>query len=216
MGALLGLRWFIKSPKNFLISCGLAALLLPVGQRGLDLLENEEGTFNYRQQLIESAIPMILDSPISGYNGIAEVEATGRLEHMRQGEGIIDLVNTYIQVAMFEGLVGLALFLGSLVWALFALLRTTARQIAREKGAEPELSLLLSAIIISAAFLIATVSITGYFQDYYMIILALSSALVAPVAPSRTPERRESAAEVSGAAVSGRRAPQVNHRVNRT
>lgn len=215
VATLLSVRWFIKSPKNFLVACGLAVLLLPVGQRVLDSFEDEEGTFDYRQQLIDSAIPMILDSPISGYNGMTEVEATGRLEHLRQGEGIIDLVNTYIQVAMFEGLVGLALFLGSLLLALFAMLRATARQIAGEKSTAPELSLLLSAIIISAAFLIATTSMTGYFQDYYMIILALSAALVAPVDVARTPVQRGRDADAVVAAAKATGAPKGNVRANR-
>lgn len=180
--ALLSTRWFIESPKRFLVACGLAAVLLPAGQRIINEFDDDYGTFSYRQQLIESAIPMILDSPISGYNGMAEIDATGRLEHMRQGEGIIDLVNTYIVVAMFEGLVGLMLFLGSMLLALFAMLRATARQSAAEKASSPEFSLLFSAIIIAAAFLFGTTSITGYLHEYYLIVLGLSAALVAPLA----------------------------------
>ncbi len=117
---------------------------------------------------------------------MAEVEATGRLEHLRQGEGIIDLVNTYLYVAMLEGMLGLALFLGSLLLALFAMLRATARQIIVERDTVPEQSLMLSAIIISMAFLMGTTSMTGYFLDYYMLMLGFSSALVAPVAPAHS------------------------------
>lgn len=183
---LLVTRWFIKSPRHFLAACGLAAILLPVGQRVVEEFDDEYGTFSYRQQLIESAIPMILDRPVAGYNGMAEVEATGRLEHLRQGEGIIDLVNTYLYVAMLEGMLGLALFLGSLLLALFAMLRATARQIIVERDTVPEQSLMLSAIIISMAFLMGTTSMTGYFLDYYMLMLGFSSALVAPVAPAHS------------------------------
>jgi O-antigen ligase len=215
IAGLLSVRWFIKSPKHFLAACGLAVLLLPAGQAALESAEDEEGTFDYRKQLIDAAIPMILDSPISGYNGIVGVEETGRLEHLRQGEGIIDLVNTYIQVAMLEGLVGLALFLASLLLALFAMLRVTSREIANDKGEAARLSLLLSAIIITAAFLIATTSMTGYFQDYYMIILALSAALVAPADPARTPLQVRRAAAAAAAAAKASRAQGANVRANR-
>jgi O-antigen ligase len=213
---LLTVRWFVKSPKHFLAACGLAVLMLPVGQKFLDSFEDEEGTFDYREQLIDAAIPMILDSPISGYNGIAGVEETGRLEHLRQGEGIIDLVNTYIQVAMFEGLLGLFLFVGSLFLALFAMLRVTSREIETEKGDAAKLSLLLSAIIIASAFLIATTSMTGYFQDYYMIILALSAALVAPADPAGASLQTRRAALAVAAAAKASRAPAAKMRPNRT
>lgn len=203
IAGLLSVRWFIRSPKHFLVACGLAVVLLPAGQAALESVEDEEGTFDYRQQLIASAIPMILERPIGGYNGLAEVEATGRLEHLRQGEGIIDLVNTYIQIAMLEGIVGLVLFLGSLLLALFALLRFTAAEIRNEGSERLSQSLLLSAIIITTAFLIGTTSMTGYFQDYYMIVIALSAALVASAGPARAgPEARRSVAVASAAKTS--------------
>ena len=39
---------------------------------------------------------------------------------MVQGQGIVDLVNTYVQVALRSGLVGLSLFAGVLVSAFLA------------------------------------------------------------------------------------------------
>jgi O-antigen ligase len=179
VAALLTIRWFLKSPGAFLTGCALAATLLPVAQWAVETVQDDYGTWGYRQQLIDAAIPMILDRPVDGYNGISAVEQTGRMEHLRQGEGIIDIVNTYIYVALFSGLVGLALFVAMLVSALLALVRRTASDIAAGKGMDASLSLPLSAILVSACLLIVTTSMIGYFQDYFFLILALTSALVA-------------------------------------
>jgi O-antigen ligase len=179
VAGLLTMRWFIKSPRQFLVGCVIAATLLPVGQWAIEAVEDEYGTFDYRQELIDAAIPMIIDRPIAGYNGIVEIEQTGRMAHLMQGEGIIDIVNTYIHVALFDGLVGLFFFVGFVLLALFSLLRSTAREIVSGDSNSGGLSLPISAIIVSAAFLILTTSMTGYFPDYFFLVFALSSALVA-------------------------------------
>ena len=58
------------------------------------------------------------------------------MEDLRQGEGIIDLVNTYAQVALFYGIVGLALFITPVLFAFFA----AARQAKRLRSQDPDFS----------------------------------------------------------------------------
>lgn len=60
----------------------------------------------YRQELLNTAIALIEQSPLWGVSNYYAY-----MEHLRQGEGIIDLVNTYVLVTLNTGLVGLTFFL---------------------------------------------------------------------------------------------------------
>jgi hypothetical protein len=60
----------------------------------------------YRQQLFEATLMMVGQRPWFG-----TIHVLDHLEHLRQGQGIIDLVNTYAIYAMSYGLVGLGLFM---------------------------------------------------------------------------------------------------------
>ena len=64
-------------------------------------------TVAYRQQLFNVAWDVVMMNP---FLGSPYYMATDAMEQMRQGEGIIDVVNSYIGVALGSGLVGLALF----------------------------------------------------------------------------------------------------------
>lgn len=95
----------------------IAILLLPLisalpgGERIINLLpyvgENENENIEYREQLIANSLIVIKRNL---WFGSVDYMETPEMEAMRQGEGIIDLVNTYIQVALKAGLVGVALF----------------------------------------------------------------------------------------------------------
>lgn len=68
----------------------------------------EGGDFNvqYRQELLDTSIALLRQSPWWGVNN-----AMQQMQHLRQGEGIIDLVNTYLVVALAVGLIGLSIYL---------------------------------------------------------------------------------------------------------
>ena len=63
-------------------------------------------TVDYRQKLAQTSWLLILQNPIFG-----SLNFLSYMEDLRQGEGIIDLVNTYATIALGYGLVGLGLFL---------------------------------------------------------------------------------------------------------
>lgn len=96
---------------------GLASILilsaLPGGQQIVDLLpwigKADEGSINYREQLIDNAWLVIQRNP---WLGSVDFLNTHEMEAMRQGQGIIDVVNTYISILLKYGFVGLGLFLG--------------------------------------------------------------------------------------------------------
>ena len=64
-------------------------------------------TVEYRQRLAETSLLLILQNPIFGSRNFLAY-----MEDLRQGQGIIDLVNAYATIGLSYGLVGLGLFAG--------------------------------------------------------------------------------------------------------
>lgn len=68
----------------------------------------------YRQRLWDRAWQLIGASPVWG-----DQDALLKMHDLRQGQGIIDLVNTYVEVLLDNGFVGLFLFLSFILVPLF-------------------------------------------------------------------------------------------------
>ena len=66
-------------------------------------------TLEYRLRLLEGGVSVIGQHP---WLGSGDYLQTPEMEELRQGQGIIDLVNYYLAVALEYGLIGLLLFLG--------------------------------------------------------------------------------------------------------
>ncbi len=92
----------------------------------------DQDSVDQRQQLAETSWRLIQQNPWFG-NPFVLLQ----MEELRTGDGIIDLVNGYVQVALFYGLVGLALFwrfvLGSL-YKSYVTLRRSRRGGRRRDG----------------------------------------------------------------------------------
>jgi O-Antigen ligase len=91
----------------------VAALLImmsPIGDRILSVLpvmgNTADANIIYRQRLSERGWEIVLSHPFFG-----DQYPYPEMEDLRQGEGIIDLVNTYLGVALGYGLIGLFCFL---------------------------------------------------------------------------------------------------------
>lgn len=109
---------------------------------------------SYRQRLFDVSIDVILQRPLFG---AYDFMRNPLLEQMRQGEGIIDIVNSYLGVAMRNGLVGLALFLGVFLvigWGLVQCLR----RIEDKDSEDHLLGRVLLAALAAVMVTIATVS----------------------------------------------------------
>jgi len=68
--------------------------------------EHDLNTINYRRQLLDTALALLKQSPWLGVPDYAS-----QMQDLKQGEGIIDLVNSYIAIALDTGLIGLAIYL---------------------------------------------------------------------------------------------------------
>ena len=63
-------------------------------------------TINYRRQLLDTALALLKQSPWLGVPDYAS-----QMQDLKQGEGIIDLVNSYIAIALDAGVIGLAIYM---------------------------------------------------------------------------------------------------------
>jgi hypothetical protein len=112
-------------------------LLHPQGQKVIDLLpfvgSVETGSITYRTELIERAKVVFWQNPIFGSLQYIDNPV---LEVMRQGQGIIDIVNSYLGVALAYGAVGLVLFAAPSAYALVATWLVSRRLARTDPDAE--------------------------------------------------------------------------------
>lgn len=76
------------------------------------------GSIDYRAMLYDAGWRVIVQNP---WFGLALPDVLGELEHLRQGEGIVDLVNQPLTIAMRAGLVGGVIYFAMTLRVLFVL-----------------------------------------------------------------------------------------------
>jgi O-Antigen ligase len=100
----------------------LAALVVPLsftsfGQKIVAILPfvgtSDQNTVDYRTQVATVSWRLIQQNPLFG-----NPFALAQMGELRQGQGIIDLMNAYTTVALFYGLVGAAMFVACFLYPL--------------------------------------------------------------------------------------------------
>jgi O-antigen ligase len=153
----------------------LAALwLIPVGERLVDLFPFLGPPDLYRERLFDNAILVIRRSP---WFGSIDYMSTPEMQMMIQGEGIIDIVNTYLQVALKSGLVGLGLFVGFFVTILIGLRRVLKFEVVRELGFDASIRASI-ATLVAMLVEIGTVSSVDFIPYVYWSFAGLWVALI--------------------------------------
>jgi O-antigen ligase len=150
--------------------------LLPGGERLIDLLpfigETEQETIVGRQSLLEASMTVIGRNP---WFGSVNYLQAPELASLRSGLGIIDIVNSYIQVTLDKGLVGLSLFVGFFLLILFGTYR--AMRLLRDKRSEEYLlGRALFATLLSILLIIFTVSSITVIPIMYWSVAGMSIA----------------------------------------
>jgi O-antigen ligase len=165
--------------KAAVVVAGVLAIVSfsPLGDRIFKVLPFSGGstndvTLNYRQRLASRSQQLILEHPFFG-----DQLAYSKMEDLRQGEGLIDLVNTYAQIALFYGFVGLFFFLG---FILLGLVR--AYQAVRQTTvSDPEAARLgtsLVACILGALLMLLDSSFMLAYEKMFYVLAGLSAAYV--------------------------------------
>lgn len=161
-------------------------LVSPLGERVIQTLpfmggKLAEGSVDYRELLLARSWQLIQAHPWFG-----DQHAFAKMQDLRQGQGIIDLVNTYVSVTLLRGFVGLAIFAGFILSALgkaYAAARTTLQPYPEW----PLLGTSLVACIIGTLLMLADCSfILGYVPTFF----ALAGISVAYAHLTRFPQTR--------------------------
>jgi O-antigen ligase len=98
-----------------------------------------------------------------------------KMEDLRQGEGIIDFVNTYAEVTLFYGSIGLVVFLTAIILGLFKAYRATKERARRD----PDYSLLgasLVACLLGTLFMIAGTSLINGNEKMFYTLIGIAAA----------------------------------------
>ncbi|MGW8466025.1 O-antigen ligase family protein [Pseudomonas sp. CLCA07] len=150
--------------------------IVPGGQKVLDLLPFigtiEVENITYRQRLIDNALIVIQRNL---WLGSFDYRNTPEMQSMIQGDGIIDIVNTYIGVALSFGLIGLTLFVAFFVTVLFSI-RKAMRTIPNKDEEARRLGRALLATLAGALITIITVSSITVIPVVYWSVAGLGVA----------------------------------------
>ena len=173
-GPSMGKRmaWFIGGGGVVLVG----VLLSPLGPTVIDHLPFvgtvESGNVEYRQRLLEISMIVFWESPIFGsYDYLLNP----LLQQMRQGQGIIDMVNTYLQIALPYGGLGLFFFLMSFLSVMGSIWRARKGVAARDPHAE-RIGRALFAAIVGVLVTIGTVSSISLIPTMYWLLLGVGAA----------------------------------------
>jgi O-antigen ligase len=132
----------------------------------------DKGNVGYRELLLTNSIIVIQRNPWFGtYDFFTQPE----MEALRTGEGIIDIVNSYLGVALEQGLVGLGLFVGFFVLTLLGVYRAM-RSIQDINSEERLLGRALLATLVAIMVIIFTVSSITIIPVVYWSVAGLGVA----------------------------------------
>ena len=132
--------------------------------------EADLSSINYRAQLLDTSLALLKQSPWLGVPNYA-----AQMQDLRQGEGIIDLVNTYVAVALDTGVIGLALYLLPYLLVIRRLLRV--RGLSRRDGtgnAVPAGWFAATLLALSIACLMTIFTTSTYFTMPFLLITLIA------------------------------------------
>lgn len=172
-----------RSAARRLASLALATMLalpliptLPGGEKMINLLpfigSTEKENIDYRERLIDNSMIVIQRNP---WFGSVDFLKTPEMESMRQGQGIIDVVNTYIALTLESGIVGLGLFVAFFGLTLLGIYRAM-RSIPDKDSEEHLLGRVLLSTLLAILVIIFTVSSITVIPIMYWSVAAMGIA----------------------------------------
>jgi hypothetical protein len=163
---------------NFGKIIGAMLLSLPLllsTQAGMTIIDHlpwigtvDARNVDFRENLFDVAIKVIMQYPFFGNFDFALIP---EIEALRGSDGIIDVVNTYIMIALKGGIVSLALFVGLVLVAMWNLFTTLLRLDKRDE--RHVLGRALLATMVGVLVTIATVSPIFFVYPIYWCLAGL-------------------------------------------
>ena len=123
----------------------------------------------YRQRLFDLSWQIIMDHPWFG-----DQQALLKMQELRQGEGIIDLMNGFVNIMLSNGFVGLSLFLLFIVIGSFKAFRVSTA-IAKS---DPDLSKLGACLVACILGSVAMMWVGGLIDLMTCVLVGLTAAYV--------------------------------------
>ncbi len=177
----LGTKPWVSLTKMGLVSatCVLLLLATPFSDQITDLLPSsgsaDAQTIEFRNNLLENSIVVISRNP---FFGSFDALASSEMEDLRAG-GIIDVVNSYIALALSGGLVTLSIFVGFFVSIIIQLLMMQRKNTLTETGGKIRRTLI--AVILGIMFIIYTVSSITFIPILYWLIGGVGVGVICTV-----------------------------------
>ena len=151
-------------------------MLTPIGAKLISYVpfigDVDAANVSYRQQLFEVSWNVLMLNP---FFGSPFYMAYGTMEQLRQGEGLIDMVNSYLAVAMVSGFVGLSLFAGAFLSCAVRIFRHLLRHPSKG-GEEYVIGKSLLATLVGILLIIATASSINAIPVVYWCVVGLCAA----------------------------------------
>jgi O-antigen ligase len=162
--ALLGLAVVLIIPTlNLIPGGGKVINLIPfVGKIDKDNVE-------YREKLIDRSVLIVKKYPLFG---VPDARNEPEMEDMVQGEGMVDIVNSYLGIVLGMGLVGLSLFVWFFLITLL-MLRKSLKKIADINSEYYQCGRSLFAALVAVLVTIFTVSDVGIIPTVYWSLAGL-------------------------------------------
>lgn len=147
--------------------------LIPGGEKVINLIpfvgETDKANVEYREKLIDRSILIVKRNP---FFGVPDSRSEPEMADMVQGQGIVDIVNSYIGVATGNGLVGLSMFLGFFALTLLKINKSISK--IKDKNSEEHLcGRSLFATMVAVLVIIFTVSGIGIIPTMYWSLAGL-------------------------------------------
>jgi O-antigen ligase len=172
--------YFIKlsSEKRVLLVLSVVILFLAellFGISAMFIYEDEYGTFDYRVELYTASWLFLKQNPLFGMQNFLY---SGYFDHLVTGFGIIDIVSTYLQIALKYGFVGLFLFF-SMFLSIIIPLAKRLLSIGVSVSDVDRYTVMYFAINIALMFIISTTSMISLFPIFIMINISFGRAILA-------------------------------------
>lgn len=163
----------------------LATLASPYGDSLVSYLpfvgDVDAGNVTYREELAALSWHLIKQNPFFGSPFVLT-----QMESLRQGQGIIDLVNVYASIAMFYGLAGLTIFLAPFLFGLGRLIAVARRKRDGLKNGEGTVAAALAACMIGTLLMLAISSFVTILAYLYWALAALAIGFSAARSQTRS------------------------------
>jgi O-antigen ligase len=157
------------------ILAAVAVIVTPLGNRVVAVIPFLGGTVNtdtieYRNLLLTRSWDVIRESPWFG-----DPLAIAKMQDVRQGEGIVDFVNSYVEILLGNGFVGMFFFLSFVLYG-FYLMRFGRLQTGQPDSDIAKLGASIGACIIGTLLFIADGSFGSGVERMFYALVGLAVA----------------------------------------